>query len=125
MSSVIDPRLFDELQFHFYGHQWAIYSRSATTNDLGEQADTWTTVVSQGDRCYLARYKGVQTEMDEHRRADVEGYQAPLWSCMLDGYHPEITGEMQANVDGVDYLIRGVVHVGIDTLTKLTLERIT
>lgn len=125
MPSVIDPRLFDELQFYYFGHQWAVYSRSVTTNALGEQAEQWTTLVSNSDRCYLARYKGVQSEADEHRTADIEAFQAPMWSCMLDGFHPEITSEMQLNVDGIDYRIRGVVHLGIDALTKLVLERIT
>mgnify|MGYP007122199643 CR=1 FL=1 len=118
MANVIDPRLFDQLQYYFYGHLWAIYSRTATTNDLGEQSAEWTTLVSNGERCYLARNKGLQGSLDEFRRSDIEAYDNPMWSCMLDAFHPEITTEMQANVDGIDYLIRGVVHIGIDSDRK-------
>jgi hypothetical protein len=123
MASIIDPRLFDQLAPSYYNRIISVWI-AQNPNVLGEMSETSFALIVDNIRCYLARYKGLLLEADEKRRNDIEAYDDPRWSCMLDSYHDEIAPNMYARIDGVYYNIRGVVHLGTQTLTKLTLERI-
>lgn len=125
-SSIIHPRLFRELGL-FYPSVCTIRVKQASTlNSIGEAEPGWPELAGHvGIRCNIGTRAGNTQEQSSEVRISDSTYVSKDRHCSLDGYYPLIDETMAAEVDGVMYDIRGVVHQSVLKQTKLMLEVIT
>lgn len=125
-TNILHERLWQELGL-FYPSVCSIRSRTTpSVSPLGEAQAGFPTLTGHDYiACRLSTRSGnTQEQASEVRTAD-STYTSEARHCGLDGYYPQITTEMVAVVDGVEYDIEGVVHDGTKAHTKLMLELIT
>lgn len=130
--SLLDPRMFDELQRDFYKHRCAILFETVVQNSIGEDVAGDPAILTghESIRCYPA-----QQSVDDRsgkRLPDAAEINTNIYQVGLDRLYPEILTDMLADISDpsgelptVRYNIVGVIHQGNIDCTKLIVEAIS
>lgn len=125
-TPLVHPRMLTSLSL-FFPDFVSIYTPPVLMNAHGEVElgpDTEPGVPLTGHQaipCNLSIDKGLNAMAGEERTANTT-YTSQLNHCQLNGLYTDIREDMRAQINGVVYDIRGVVHSSIGSHTKLMLE---
>ena len=125
MRTLIDPRLRASLQDDFPSRctiQNVVHVVSMANQEVPDPASATDVAGLVNIQCRIAPLIEQRPTDNENLPSDIQELYVQR-QCKLNGYFPSITPRsMQAIVDGVAYIIRGVEHDGARFSTRLRLE---
>lgn len=119
---IIHPRMLSHLAgpARHFPSTCSIQQRDGSVDDCGQPEDAWVTMPSLGALpCYISDDK--QKRSNEVNAAQ-ETFAVSNRAIVLALYAPQITADMRAVVDGVDYNIREVLPDSQQAHTTLFVE---
>ena len=119
--SLLHPRMLAKLDVFFDRTCTIQYDAGSTTDGYGEPAKSWTDVIGLVNvACSVG-----DLDADDAVGLNVTSSVVSMLKVLLQGYCPQITGDMGMLLSGVFYKILSVAHSQENSHTRLIVGRLT
>lgn len=119
--SLLHPRMLTKLDVFFDKTCTVQRDAGSTTDGYGEPAESWTNVTGLVD---LACAVG-DLDADDAVGLNVTSSVVSMLKVLLQGYYPQVTGDMAVLLDSVRYKVLSVTHSQESNHTRLIVGRLT